>query len=542
MMPPAVILILMMFIISACEASFLDKPENQDFPLQQAKEYSLQNSPCLKMPSSKPLLKSTPDGGELEPLWEEAKYHEIQFPDKIAKTYEVPLERKNGIEAILLKNPDQSAEPAKMNSSLIVQEFVQGENKSQRQIIATIIGNDSKGNVNSPAFRYMGSRATFSGFMIVSTTAGQIVNIFQYVNGERTTVYLKQDKNKHVTDNYYLGLRLMNSVQTKAAGDGEGTVHGMCHMCGQTTDIYPKYGNICATCLGDTEFLDEIVVTPGDDNDGGGGSNYCDLCGGSCDCLKNGSIICLCTPGENPGTGCTHCHEPGCNGECQNTNVGGDNGSGNNGNYTGGGDQGGDGDYWENNSSTLFSVRWTSDLSFNATFQSVLDTDNALIRNIISNLNNAQTQINLEFSNNIDYIAAGIFSNERAFAGEPYTMKFRPDFTLLNPSVQKIIIFHELLHLNIYAQLNGACDETINTAIPGYQECEDKWGSNINELHHEYFARNYLDYIKSFIQTADPDLDADKAKWGSLLSTKIFEELSSNEQAAIKNYLQDNNL
>ena len=104
MMPPAVILILMMFIISACEASFLDKPENQDFSLQQAKEYSLQNSPCLKMPSSKPLLKSTPDGGELEPLWEEAKYHEIQFPDKIAKTYEVPLERKNGIEAILLKN------------------------------------------------------------------------------------------------------------------------------------------------------------------------------------------------------------------------------------------------------------------------------------------------------------------------------------------------------------------------------------------------------------------------------------------------------
>ncbi len=49
MMPPAVILILVMFVITACEADFLNNSENQKFSLQQAKEYSLQNSTNFKM-------------------------------------------------------------------------------------------------------------------------------------------------------------------------------------------------------------------------------------------------------------------------------------------------------------------------------------------------------------------------------------------------------------------------------------------------------------------------------------------------------------
>ena len=179
-------------------------------------------------------------------------------------------------------------------------------------------------------------------------------DIFQYINGERTVVYLKQDKNEPVTDNYFFGLRLMNNVQTKAAGDGEGTVHGMCHMCGNTTDVYPKYGYICAECLGDTEFMDEIVVTPG--NDGWGGSNYCGLCGGNCDCLKNGSLICFCSPGDNPGTGCSYCGRSGCNGECRNSGEG--NGNGNNGTGS-------------------LNINWTSDQSFNSLFQSVLNVNNS---------------------------------------------------------------------------------------------------------------------------------------------------------------------
>ena len=65
-MPPAVILILVMFVITACEANFLNNSENQQFSLQQAKEYSLQNSTNFKMPSSVPLAKSTTGGVEYE--------------------------------------------------------------------------------------------------------------------------------------------------------------------------------------------------------------------------------------------------------------------------------------------------------------------------------------------------------------------------------------------------------------------------------------------------------------------------------------------
>ncbi|MBQ7018899.1 MAG: hypothetical protein IJN06_07860 [Bacteroidales bacterium] len=115
LMPPAVILILMMSFITACEADFLDSTENQQFSLQQAKEYSSQNAICLKMPSSAPLSKSSSYSGvEYEPLWEKAKYHEIRFPDKIARTYEIPLKMEDCIGGILLTNGNNAAEAAKM--------------------------------------------------------------------------------------------------------------------------------------------------------------------------------------------------------------------------------------------------------------------------------------------------------------------------------------------------------------------------------------------------------------------------------------------
>lgn len=322
LMPPAVILILMMSFITACEADFLNNSENQKFSLQQAKEYSLQNSTNFKMPSSVPLSKSTTGGVEYEPLWEEAKYHEIRFPDKIARTYEVPLKIDAGIGGILLKNGNHASEAAKMSSSLVVQEFEQGDTRTRRQIMATIVGNDSGGNTSSAAFSYMGSRETFTGFMIVSTVSGKILNIFQYINGERTVMYLKTDDSES-TAGYYRGIRFVKTHITKAAG--ESTIPGVCYMCGKTGDVYPDYGHICAECLDGSEFLDDIIVTP-DLPPGGGGGNEC-LCGDGCNCLNNGSLICACTQEDNPGTGCSYCGVPGCNGECRNGSVGSGNGN-----------------------------------------------------------------------------------------------------------------------------------------------------------------------------------------------------------------------
>ena len=62
LMPPAVILILMMFFITACEADFLDSTENQQFSLQQAKEYSSQG------------------GSEIDKIkWSSLKYEKVIF-------------------------------------------------------------------------------------------------------------------------------------------------------------------------------------------------------------------------------------------------------------------------------------------------------------------------------------------------------------------------------------------------------------------------------------------------------------------------------
>ena len=321
-MPPAVILILVMFVITACEADFLDSTENQQFSLQQAKEYSLQNSTNFKMPSSAPLSKSRSYSGvEYEPLWEKAKYHEIRFPDKIARTYEVPLKMDAGIGGILLKNGNHASEAAKMSSSLVVQEFEQGDTRTRRQIMATIVGNDSGGNTSSAAFSYMGSRETFTGFMIVSTVSGKILNIFQYINGERTVMYLKNSDTRSSTG-YYKGVRFIKSLSTRASGGG--TIPGVCYQCGKAGDVYPDYGHICAECLDGSEFLDDVIVDGEWQKGDEGGGSGCICTGGNCNCLSTGSLICTCTPEDNPGTGCSYCHLLGCNGECQNGGGNGD--------------------------------------------------------------------------------------------------------------------------------------------------------------------------------------------------------------------------
>ena len=521
MMPPAVILILMMFFITACEADFLDSTGNQQFSLQHAKEYSSQNAICLKMPSSAPLSKSRSYSGvEYEPLWEKAKYHEIRFPDKIARTYEVPLKMDAGIGGILLKNGNHASEAAKMSSSLVVQEFEQGDKRTRRQIMATIVGNDSGGNTSSAAFSYMGSRETFTGFMIVSTVSGKILNIFQYINGERTVMYLKTDDSES-TAGYYKGIRFVKSLTTRAAGGG--TIFGVCYMCGKTGDVYPDYGHICAECLDGSEFLDDLIVQeelPKDEE--GNGGNACS-CGSSCNCLSTGSLICACTPEDNPGTGCSYCTEPGCNGECQNG------GGGNNG---------------EANNSGASNINLTENPSLNSLIEAVLNINNNLVTQTVDSVASKNIEVNFSIVDSLPNIAVGIITSlSDAFLGQPYSIKFRRDMLSKSLSVQKVIILHEILHLNIYTKLVGMNRYTLGLALPKFSEYYAIHGEDFNEASHEYMAENYLSQIEDIIRQYFPDLNAaDKAKWASLQNTNKFGDLPIEEQESIENYLRANNL
>ena len=477
------------------------------------------------MPSSAPLSKSRSYSGvEYEPLWEKAKYHEIRFPDKIARTYEVPLKMDAGIGGILLKNGNHASEAAKMSSSLVVQEFEQGDKRTRRQIMATIVGNDSGGNTSSAAFSYMGSRETFTGFMIVSTVSGKILNIFQYINGERTVMYLKNSDTKSSTG-YYKGVRFIKSLSTRASGGG--TIPGVCYQCGKTGDVYPDYGHICTECLEGSEFLDDVLVDGERPKGDEGGGSGCTCTGGNCNCLRTGSLICTCIPEDNPGTGCSYCTEPGCNGECQ--NGGGENGNGNNENNS-------------NSESDSLKVTLTNNAVFNSLCQEVLDIDNDLIKEVISNLELSKMNLSIKFSNTLSDRAIGYIMTDAESETKTFVIEFQESVLLLDENIQQVAILHEILHLNL-------CLIIYDKQATNYQEVSTEfnkyfyeYNKDFNAASHEYFASFYLLQIEEMIDDNFTGLDADKAKWASLTNTNVFKKLEVSEKDSIMRYLEINDL
>ena len=328
---------MLILFLTSCEKGLSIKEAVEEFSLEDAKVFHLEHAADLRLPNGGNNVKSTIDYEEiLVPQWDNATYHEVQFPSKLAKTYEIPLNTGTIVGGVLLKEKGDSYERATMKSSLVIQEFSQGEKKTLRQMVVTVIGNDSNGNVNSEAFTYMGSHNTLTGFMVVSTLEGKIVNIFQYINGIRSKVYVKHSED--AADNAPLyGFSFLKAHGTKSSyGNSE---PGICYMCGKEGMVYIQYGNICESCLEGSELLDGIIVTP---NQG-----YCEKCGRLQDeCVCNpfacnvcGQEPCIC---DGPGSACEYCDNLGCNGECR-------------GDGDGDGDGGGDGeDGNENDDNNIF--------------------------------------------------------------------------------------------------------------------------------------------------------------------------------------------
>lgn len=211
--PPAAILILLFFNYTACEEYSSKQQLQQTFSLEQAKYYYEGQAKDMRLPSASQNLKSSIDYDEiLIPQWDKTEYYEFEWPRKTAYTYEIPLNTGTIIGGVLMKTDTISPYSqgktkiinAIMSCSLIVQEFIQKNmiHPCKRQMIVTIIGNDSQGNNSSMAFRYGGSRKSFTGFMIVSTLSGKIVNIFEYVNGRRSTVYVKYTTDQPYNNNH----------------------------------------------------------------------------------------------------------------------------------------------------------------------------------------------------------------------------------------------------------------------------------------------------------------------------------------------------
>ena len=172
--------IILAFLAISCEADRAMLEQNNTFTLEQAKHFHMEHATDLRLPGTGDgSVKSAIDYNEiLVPQWDKATYHEVQFPSKVARTYEVPLNTGSIVGGVLLKENATEHDVVTMKSSLVIQEFSQGENTSNRQMVVTVLGKDSDNNAQSDAFSYMGSHKDFTGFMVVSTLKGEIVNIF----------------------------------------------------------------------------------------------------------------------------------------------------------------------------------------------------------------------------------------------------------------------------------------------------------------------------------------------------------------------------
>ena len=268
--------ILILFVLSVlfllqtgCDRSF-DAPTVDGFTLEQAKHFHMEHATDLRLPGTGGgSVKSSIDYNEiLVPQWDKATYHEVQFPSKLARTYEVPLNTGSIVGGVLLKSNAADHDVVTMKSSLVIQEFSQGENTSNRQMVVTVLGKDSDNNPQSDAFTYMGSHKNFTGFMVVSTLEGEIVNIFQYLYGQRSMVYVRKTEDAPINAPLS-GFSFLKVQGTKSSyGNSE---PGICPECGKSGLIYVEYGK-CENCIyAWEEELGGIIVTPKED--------YCDKCG-----------------------------------------------------------------------------------------------------------------------------------------------------------------------------------------------------------------------------------------------------------------------
>ena len=311
--------VILAFLAISCEADRAMPEQNNTFTLEQAKHFHMEHATDLRLPGMDGgSVKSSIDYNEiLVPQWDKATYHEAQFPSKLARTYEVPLNTGSIVGGVLLKENATEHDVVTMKSSLIIQEFSQGEKTSNRQMVVTVLGKVSDNNNQTEAFSYMGSHKDFTGFMVVSTLEGEIVNIFQYLCGQRSVVYIRKTDDAPINAPLS-GFSFLKAQGTKSSyGNSE---PGFCYMCGKEGMVYIQYGHICESCLEGSELLDGIVVTDK--------PSYCDKCGrleSECVCNPFACPICGYEPCQcdDPDGRCEYCGEIGCNGECSEGGKGG---------------------------------------------------------------------------------------------------------------------------------------------------------------------------------------------------------------------------
>ena len=117
--------IILALLAISCEADRTMPEQINTFTLEQAKHFHLEHATDLRLPGTGDgSVKSAIDYNEiLVPQWDKATYHEVQFPSKVARTYEVPLNTGSIVGGVLLKENATEHDVVTMKSSLVIQEF-----------------------------------------------------------------------------------------------------------------------------------------------------------------------------------------------------------------------------------------------------------------------------------------------------------------------------------------------------------------------------------------------------------------------------------
>jgi hypothetical protein len=503
----------------SCEADRAMPEQNNTFTLEQAKHFHMEHATDLRLPGMDGgSVKSSIDYNEiLVPQWDKATYHEAQFPSKLARTYEVPLNTGSIVGGVLLKENATEHDVVTMKSSLIIQEFSQGEKTSNRQMVVTVLGKVSDNNNQTEAFSYMGSHKDFTGFMVVSTLEGEIVNIFQYLCGQRSVVYVRKTDDAPINAPLS-GFSFLKVQGTKSSyGNSE---PGICQECGKSGLVYVEYG-MCENCIyAWEEELGEIIVTP-----------RCPYCGQpekECCCILCGRCgkpedMCQCTTEDNPSVGCEYCGSIVCNGECR--------------------ESGGDGGNTGNDAPIkpqLQTLTLTNNVTINNSINIALHSTHSRMIQAITNINRAGLSLVFNIGNTDGRLAISMWNRDTGCV----TIILSANFANLSQSMQSAIVVHEMLHLNICALFSN----NMQTVDPPVLDFINSWRNfyggisdpnSFDRASHEYLAQHLLEDIKSMLEEVSPGLDSDKAKWGSLTETEEFSKLSNEEQQQIIQYLNE---
>ena len=313
---PHIICLLALLVFHSCSHDDFDRGKDKSsHSVGEARAYFENNATNLTMPLLlMPASTKNEDifaEGNLVPVWKDCAVAET---DRFS-IFEVPIARDFAMEAAMFHHGNGIhsfvTENVKVCSSLVIRKN-RTTGTADFFVVTTIGFLTAQGNRDDNPWKYMGDRANFNGYMIVSDVEGEVLEAFYYRGGNRYFISLTNHVHGGSAGTDLFGFTVRRTAPTTKGGGwyDPGESQELCPHCKR-----PLIDYIC-DCPG---WLDNTVVT--------GEYIYCDGCGmlkGKCICRDNSCPVCGKEPCEcSESSSCHLCGSRYCNGECSDLGNGG---------------------------------------------------------------------------------------------------------------------------------------------------------------------------------------------------------------------------